>query len=631
MNLSPDVDFIFHTVGFILSGLPVAVIAWLVWRTRDVPEWLERVPPFLLFAASHGLGAWGSLGLLFDGAMLERSPAVFFEGSHIFETAGLAALGHIVLRTRSASLLWLAPLVELVGLFSGASWVHPVVVVGLSGAAFIAIFRKHRVEARFEWLGMLMVGAAYVAVLLAPMPPSIGGWAVVSALRLLALVAFTLAIERRSGDLFVEVFVRLNLTFIFLAGILMLMASQAERSRRMEYARREVEDLAEFLRGHVMYYLQDGSSASDVLESPIILREAVAEFGHYPDLRSIRVSVRDLELRVSIDDEGMIDQELVSLSNVEPVGEAASSIIVARIPIFLDGDTIGAVVLEETARSVNRDMAQSILVIFAMFTSAVTTGSIIVGAIVYRASETIRKQVDQIESSERRIIQAAKLASVGELVSGVAHEINNPLGVIVSRAEYLLEEIDEGDGASELAEDLRVIDGQAQRISKIVRELLEFARPHTTQFSAVSLEEIVEPVRRLIDARLRQSGIRFEEDIPDDLPALLGDRDRLEQVLLNLINNAADAMPDGGEIRLHAEAQDSKVLVSLSDTGIGIDKEDLERVFDPFFSKKDGKGTGLGLSVSYGIIRDHDGEIWAESTPGTGSTFHIVLPSETSR
>ena len=90
-------------------------------------------------------------------------------------------------------------------------------------------------------------------------------------------------------------------------------------------------------------------------------------------------------------------------------------------------------------------------------------------------------------------------------------------------------------------------------------------------------------------------------------------------------------MPDGGEIRIRAESKDSKVLVTLSDTGVGIDKEDLERVFDPFFSKKDGKGTGLGLSVSYGIIRDHDGEIWAESTPGAGTTFHIVLPSEASR
>ena len=631
MNLSPDVDFIFHTVGFILSGLAIAVIAWLVWRTRDFREWLERVPPFALFAASHGLGAWGSFGLLFDEAILEQSPALFFDGSHIFETAGLAALGHIVLRTRQASLLWLAPLVEIVSLFSGAPWVHPLVVVGLSGAVFTAMFRAHRVEARFEWLGMLLMGTAHVTVLLTTAPPSIGSWTVLSALRLLALVAFTLAIERRSGDLFVQVFVRLNLTFIFLAGILMLMASQAERSRRLDYARREVEDLAEFLRGHVIYYLQDGSSASDVLESPIILREAVAEFGHYPDLRSIRVSVRDLELRVSIDNEGMIAQELVSLSNVEPVGESASLITVAHVPIFLEGETIGAVVLEETARSVNRDMAQSILVIFAVFTSAVTIGSFIVGAIVYRASETIREQVDQIESSERRIIQAAKLASVGELVSGVAHEINNPLGVIVSRAEYLLEEIGEADGASELAEDLRVIDGQAQRISKIVQQLLEFARPHSIQFSAVSLEQIVEPVRRLVDARLRQSGIRFEEDIPDDLPALRGDRDRLEQVLLNLINNAADAMPDGGEIRLRAESKDSKVLVMVSDTGTGIDEEDLERIFDPFFSKKDGKGTGLGLSVSYGIIRDHHGEIWAESTPGTGSTFHILLPSEASR
>ena len=115
--------------------------------------------------------------------------------------------------------------------------------------------------------------------------------------------------------------------------------------------------------------------------------------------------------------------------------------------------------------------------------------------------------------------------------------------------------------------------------------------------------------------------------MPEHLPALRGDPNRLEQVLINLINNATDAIPEGGTIRVRAEKIAKHVRLSVRDTGIGIEKDDLPRIFDPFFSKKEGNGTGLGLSVSYGIIRDHRGEIWVESTPGAGSTFYILLPT----
>ncbi len=340
----------------------------------------------------------------------------------------------------------------------------------------------------------------------------------------------------------------------------------------------------------------------------------------------VRVRVRDDELRVRIDDEGMIEQELVVGVRGETSPPASSAFIVADVPIYLDDEPVGQVVLEETAQSVNRDMAQSILFIFLAFTSAVTIASAIIGAIVHEASETIRKQVQKIEQSERRLMQAAKLASVGELVSGVAHEINNPLGVIVSRVEYLHEEAADSQGQEELAKDLQVIGTQAHRIGHIVRDLLDFARPHPLDVRAVEVDAILDPVRRLVEARLRQSGVTLETDVPEHLPALRGDPDRLKQVLINLINNAADAMPEGGTICVRAGKIAEHVRLSVSDTGIGIEEDDLERIFDPFYSKKEGEGTGLGLSVSYGIIRDHRGEIWAESTPGAGSTFHILLP-----
>ncbi|TDI43410.1 MAG: hypothetical protein E2P02_11305 [Acidobacteria bacterium] len=624
LSRSPEVVFIFHTVGFILSGLAIAVLAWLAWRTGRRRAWLERLSPFVLLAASYGVGAWGSLRGLFEPAA--SGGPFFFVTSAFLETAALAALAHAVLGRRRGWIMWLAPLFELAGLAAGQPLVHPIAVIALTGLAVTGIVRAHRHELRYEWVGLLLIGLAHLPMALIPASFSVILWSGVAALRLLGVASLALSIERRSEDLFVQVFVRLNLTFIFLAGIVMLLASHAERSRRMDFAGREVEDLAEFIRGHVMYYLQEGSPVEDVLGSSLILREVVAEFGHSPDLRMVRVRVRDDELRVRIDDEGMIEQELVVGVRGETSPPASSAFIVADVPIYLDDEPVGQVVLEETAQSVNRDMAQSILFIFLAFTSAVTIASAIIGAIVHEASETIRQQVQKIEHSERRLMQAAKLASIGELVSGVAHEINNPLGVIVSRVEYLHEEAADSQVQEELAKDLQVIGTQAHRIGRIVRDLLDFARPHPLDVRAVEVDAILKSVRSLVEARLRQSGVTLETDIPEHLPAVRGDPDRLEQVLINLINNATDAMPEGGTICVRAGKIAEHVRLSVSDTGIGIEEDDLERIFDPFYSKKEGEGTGLGLSVSYGIIRDHRGEIWAESTPGAGSTFHILLP-----
>ena len=308
-------------------------------------------------------------------------------------------------------------------------------------------------------------------------------------------------------------------------------------------------------------------------------------------------------------------------------GDALSpTIVVGEWPIFLDARPVGGVALEQTRESITREMAGPILVIFFAFTSMVTIASVLIGVIVYGASEQLRSQVEQIERSERLLMQAAKLASLGELVSGVAHEINNPLNVMLSRVDYLKDLETDGVVPKDVSESVEVIGRQTHRIHRIVQDLLSFARPHPIERRWIDLRDVIRRSTELMAARLRAAAVSLRLDLPPDLPRLNADADRLEQVLINLLNNAADAMPGGGRLQISARQQDGQVVLAVSDSGVGNADEDLKKVFDPFFSTKQGKGTGLGLSISHRIVRDHGGQIWAESQPGRGSTFFVSLP-----
>jgi len=225
------------------------------------------------------------------------------------------------------------------------------------------------------------------------------------------------------------------------------------------------------------------------------------------------------------------------------------------------------------------------------------------------------------------LLQAAKLASVGELASGMAHEINNPVGIILGRTDYILAT---QDGLpSETKGDLKVVRSQAERVAATVRSLLTFARPSPLSVQRVNLAELVEEAVKLEAPRCRAASVEIECNTSGRIPTIQADPDRLQQVLINVMNNAIESMPGGGRLGISLANGGGEVVVNISDTGKGITEEDQARVFDPFFTTKPaGKGTGLGLAVSYGIIRDHGGEIRVSSTPGVGSTFSIVLPVE---
>ncbi|MBK8247245.1 MAG: PAS domain S-box protein [Gemmatimonadetes bacterium] len=234
-------------------------------------------------------------------------------------------------------------------------------------------------------------------------------------------------------------------------------------------------------------------------------------------------------------------------------------------------------------------------------------------------------------TEERRLAehlrQSEKLAALGELVAGVAHELNNPLAGISAFAQLLLEDpLD-----PEQAESVRLIKREADRAVAVIRDLLFFSRKGGPAQGAVNVNEIVEHTLRLRSYSLRSNGIDVRVDLDPALPAVAGDGQRLHQVVLNLVVNAEHAMQGADTRRLvvRTERRDVHVMIVVSDTGAGIPAETQHRIFEPFFTTKpQGEGTGLGLSVSYGIVKAHGGEIIVESSPGAGTTFRVTLPME---
>jgi PAS domain S-box-containing protein len=230
-----------------------------------------------------------------------------------------------------------------------------------------------------------------------------------------------------------------------------------------------------------------------------------------------------------------------------------------------------------------------------------------------------------LEESARR---ADKLAALGTLAAGLAHELNNPIGIISARIEVMLMEAQARSLPAALVEDLRVLQRHALRVARIARGLLSFARPGRGQSGPVDLNQVVEETLALAERQISRAGVTVRRGLAPGLPPIPGHADTLQQVVLNLVKNAADAIEGEGEIRIETRSVDTPpggVQLVVSDTGRGIPPEAISRIFDPFYTTKT-DGTGLGLSVSHGIVRDHGGTIDVQSRPGAGTTFVLTFP-----
>jgi two-component system NtrC family sensor kinase len=225
---------------------------------------------------------------------------------------------------------------------------------------------------------------------------------------------------------------------------------------------------------------------------------------------------------------------------------------------------------------------------------------------------------------ERRLVQADKLSSIGLLAAGVAHEVNTPLAVISTYAQMLAKQI---SGDSEKAPLLEKIARQTFRASEIVNSLLNFSRTSPTEFVVVDLNKVIRETLTLVEHQFARADVKVVTDLDSGSTLVKGSPGKLQQVFLNLFLNARDAMDSRGVLSVETRLTDRSVRITVADTGSGIPAENLTRIFDPFFTTKGThKGTGLGLSVTYGIVREHGGDIEAESRPGQGARFVLTFP-----
>lgn len=458
-------------------------------------------------------------------------------------------------------------------------------------------------------------------------------WLFEQAATLIGLGLFAIVLDSRSRNLQVRFFLRLNLTFVVLASLLILIVAETERREYLHVAESHTEDLSEFLRGHLLYFHHQGKETAAILSSPEIIRRITADFGRLPDLRRVRINFEGWSMDMGIREDWSISHEVHAGKLEErtlPPEERGRVAALTPVPIIDDGRNLGQIELEQGLRTINARVAQQMKFIFLTFTIAVFIAAVLFGLTVQRANKTIQSQFEELEKTHGQLAHVERLATVGQLAGGLAHEINNPAGIIVTTSEYALRQLDNAGPKENIRGDLEAIRRQARRISNIVNGLLTFSRPMLLQKRLTDVNAVLRQCLGLLAPRFREQHIQLEQQLSEPLPRINADPDRLEQVFVNLLNNAADAMPQGGTIWVESAFRlddGHAITVSMGDTGCGIPEENLQRIFDPFFSTKPkGQGTGLGLSVSYGVIRDHGGKIGVESQPNRGTLFQIQLP-----
>jgi PAS domain S-box-containing protein len=241
--------------------------------------------------------------------------------------------------------------------------------------------------------------------------------------------------------------------------------------------------------------------------------------------------------------------------------------------------------------------------------------------------ERLRQQAQELE---QQLIMSGRLVSLGEVTASMAHEFNNPLGIIMGFVEDMLSGMDPADPDYRA---LQIIDEESKRCRQIVKDLMEYARPRSTDFCSTSIAEAIEKTLQLVENRLYKQKVAVEKKLDPDLPRIQADSQQLEQVMVNLYLNAIDAMPEGGKLIVEAKIAQSDgiapvAVITVADTGFGIAETDLPKIFQPFFTAKKRRGMGLGLPICQRIVKNHGGRIEVDSEPGKGAIFKIHLPSE---
>ncbi len=248
----------------------------------------------------------------------------------------------------------------------------------------------------------------------------------------------------------------------------------------------------------------------------------------------------------------------------------------------------------------------------------------VLGQSFNRMANELQARESDLKSAQAALVQSEKMAAFGQLGAGIAHEVKNPLAGILGYAQLALRKVDK---ESELAKQLKIIEKETKRCKTIIENLMKFSRQEKAEKTSTDLNQVVEDAIAIVDHQLTLNKVRIEKNLSEKLPPIHGNGNQLQQVLMNLMINAQQAMPEGGTVQISSRITDKIIEVSVKDNGPGMPDTVQQKIFEPFFTTKPvGKGTGLGLSVSYGIVKDHMGEITLESTEGKGTTFTLSFP-----
>jgi signal transduction histidine kinase len=642
--------FIFNLFDVLLCGIIVLVIlrAWRA-QTKTIPVRNQ----LLLLLAFSSLGASFGTKALSSGAFIffrYHLPVASFESAfHVFQASAwllLVASAYPSPRVRQARapmrqlsvFFLLLALLALLVLFGWLGNPAPKMLMFLDLANMVLIaftlvhvYRSPLGGRRYAAgaLALVFVAASlhFVSSLNWGDKPSLIFWNLEQFAWSFSLFTCALAIGETSRDLSDRVFVRLQITFILLASLMLLVITQSEKADYFASIRGRADQLAEFMRQDVDRLRQQNEPLSAIAareEFP----KAIREYDNLPELKIVRMSADNQIVTLQIGDSGEVSQPISLISPSSRI-DPEEYFLIHALP--LKTTSTGEVAFYGSREVLDQHIRRQIVLIFSLFTATVALSTLMIGLVVRGASAKIRGQAGEIEAAQRQLYQSSKLAAVGELAAGVAHEINNPATTILSLSSFWLSQSG-GKPMAVDAEDLREVMTQAQRIARITTSLLEFSRPQILEMKPVPLDRAISLSLRLVDDLLTANRISVQKSLPREMIRVRADEDSLVRALENLYRNAIDAMPGGGVLTLGVFWEDQtrkRIRLEIADTGLGIQKDHIDRVFDPFFTTKEvGKGTGLGLSIVHGIIKEHQGTITIESQVGRGTRLVIVLPTE---
>jgi len=306
---------------------------------------------------------------------------------------------------------------------------------------------------------------------------------------------------------------------------------------------------------------------------------------------------------------------------VDPPGSALA------VPLMVEDQVVGVLTLDHPEHLHFQDRHLILMIAVAHQASAAVEKARLYNE-VRHMNEILEQRVEErtreLKETQAQLLHAEKLAALGELAAGVAHEINNPLHILQAYVDYMTGLADQGDSILELLDPMR---SSLESIAHLTSQLRDFSRPAIGERKLVDVNGVLVKILRLASKELMHSKIDLEQQLLHNLPAIMGDTRQLEQVFLNLILNARDAMPGGGRLTIETSANVGQVHVRFADTGIGIADDDLSRIFEPYFTTKADRGTGLGLAICQRIVSQHGGKISVESERGQGTTFTVRLPT----